>query len=136
MYHIDHVYNMDETGLFFKVLPNRSYVKKSELETARGIKLIKAKDRVTLYITTNADGMDKVPLSMISKPQEPLCFVNRQHFLSMKYFSQKKEWSDSMVFLKWWNDFLLHIRRRTIKPFLLILDNCEPHRTELKGPQR
>jgi hypothetical protein len=136
MYHIDYVYNMDETGLFFKVLPHCSYMKKScELETAHGTKLMKAKDCVTLYITTNADGMDKVPLSMIGKPKEPLCFVNWQHLLPVKYYSQKNAWSDSTVFLKWWNDFLLHIFRRTIKPVLLILDNCWPHRTELKDPQ-
>jgi hypothetical protein len=96
MYHIDHVYNMDETGLFFKVLPNHSYVKKSESETAHGTKLMKAKDRVTLYITTNADGMDKVPLSMIGKAQEPSCFDDWQHLLPTKYFSQKKAWSDSI----------------------------------------
>jgi hypothetical protein len=53
----------------------------------------------------------------------------------MKYYSQKKAWSDSTVFLKWWNDFLLLICRRTIKPVLLILDNCGPHGTELKDPQ-
>jgi hypothetical protein len=134
-YHIDHVYIMDETGLFFKVLPNRSYMKKSELETACGTKLMKAKDCVTLYITTNADGTDKVPLSMIGKPKEPRCFVNRQHWLPMKYYSQKKAWSNSTVFLKWWNDFLLHICRRTVKTALLILDNCGPHGTELKDPQ-
>ncbi len=48
-YHIDHVYNMDETGLFFKVLPNHSYTKKSELETACGTKFMKAKDCVTYH---------------------------------------------------------------------------------------
>jgi hypothetical protein len=125
-YHIDHVHKIDETGLFFKVLPNRSYVKKSELETARGTKLMKAKDCVTLYITTNADGMDKVPLSMIGKPKEPRCFVKQKHLLPMKYYSQKEAWSNSMVFLKWWNNFLLHICRRTVKPILLVVDNCGP----------
>jgi hypothetical protein len=53
----------------------------------------------------------------------------------MKYYSQKKALPDSTVFLKWWNDFLVHICRRTIKPVLLILDNCGPHGTELKDPQ-
>jgi hypothetical protein len=90
---------------------------------------------VTLYITTNADGTDKVPLSMIGKPKEPHCFVNQQHLLPMKYYSQKKAWSNSTVFLKWWNNFLLRICRRTIKPVFLILDNSGPHGTELKDPQ-
>lgn len=131
-YDPDHVYNMDETGLFFKVLPNRSYVKKSEIKSARGTKLMKAKDRVTLYITTNGDGTDKVPLSMIGKAASPRCFNNRK--LPMKYYNQNKAWSDSKVFAKWWDDFRHHIQRRTIKPVLLILDNCGPHGTELVDP--
>jgi hypothetical protein len=125
-YHIDHDYNMDETGLFFKVLPNCSYVKKIELETACGTKLMQAKDCVTLYITTNADGTDKVPLSMIGKPKEPRCFIDQHHLLPMKYYSQKKAWSNSTVFLKWRNNFLLHICWRTYQPVFLIVDNCGP----------
>ncbi len=56
---MNNVYNMDETGLFFKLLPNSSYIKAEDRKTERGIKLMKAKGRVTLYVTTNATGMDK-----------------------------------------------------------------------------
>jgi len=64
-YRRENVYNMDETGLLYKCLPNRSYVSEDEVKTARGTKLMKAKDRVTLYVCTNADGSDFVPLSII-----------------------------------------------------------------------
>ena len=77
----EYVYNMDETGLFFKLLPNRSYVKKEHSKTARGTKHMKAKDRVTLYIATNATGTDKVPLGMIGKAKQPRCFRNQQQKL-------------------------------------------------------
>jgi hypothetical protein len=60
-YGAENVYNMDETGLFYKLLPNRSYVKPEHHKDACGIKLMKAKDRVTLFIATNATGNDKVP---------------------------------------------------------------------------
>jgi len=83
-YDIDHVYNMDETGLFFKCLPNRSYLKKGDYKNARGNKLMKAKDRVTIYVCTNADGSDKVPLVMIGKAKKPRCFHNRR--TKLKYF--------------------------------------------------
>lgn len=53
-YSLENVYNMDETGLLFKCLPNRSYVSEDEVKTARGTKLMKAKSRVTLYVCTNA----------------------------------------------------------------------------------
>ena len=59
----DNIYNMDKTGFFYKVLPNRGYLPKRERKTARGTKLMKDKDRVTLFVCTNASGTDKVPLS-------------------------------------------------------------------------
>ena len=34
-YHPDNIYNMDETGLMYKCLPNRSYVKKSEVKSVK-----------------------------------------------------------------------------------------------------
>ena len=78
-FHPDNVYNMDETGLMFKCLPNRSYVKKSQVKTARGTKMMKVKDRVTIYVTTNATGTDFVPLSIIGKSENPHCFKDHFH---------------------------------------------------------
>ena len=128
----NYVYNMDETGLFFKVLPNLSYVKQEDVKTVRGTKLMKAKDRVTLYVTTNATGTDKVPLSLIGKSKNPRCFRNKT--LKLKYYNQAKAWSDSKVFKKWWEAFRLYIRSRTNRKCLLIMDNCGPHGTELVDP--
>ena len=34
IYYPDKIYNMDETGLMHKCLPNRSYVRKLEVKTA------------------------------------------------------------------------------------------------------
>lgn len=132
-YDLDHVYNMDETGLFYKCLPNRSYVKKEDYKHARGYKLMKAKNRTTVYVCTNASGTDKVPLSIIGTAKTPRCFVGRTK--KLQYFNQKKAWSDRKTFHKWWNFFLRHIRRRTTKKVLLILDNCGPHGDELIDPR-
>ena len=38
-YNIDNVYSMDETGLFYKVLPNHSYVKVENACATRGTNL-------------------------------------------------------------------------------------------------
>ena len=46
---------MDETGLNFRLLPRQTYVHKME-KSVRGTKSMKSKDRVTLYIATNATG--------------------------------------------------------------------------------
>jgi hypothetical protein len=48
--------------MFFKVLPNRGYVKVDEKKTSRGVKQAKVKDRVTLFVCTNGDGSHKIRL--------------------------------------------------------------------------
>jgi len=124
-YRLENVYNMDETGLLYKCLPNRSYVSEDEVKTARGTKLMKAKDRVTLYVCTNADGSDLVPLSIIGSSEQPRCF--RNHEKKLTYYNQKKAWSDTKTSKKWFADFVKHVKRRTNAPVLLLMDNCAAH---------
>ena len=131
-YNSDEVYNMDETGLFCKVLPNCSHAKVENACATRGTKFMKAIDRVTLYVATNAMGTDLVPLSIIGKSAKPRCFTNQTK--KLVYFNQKKAWSDSKVFSKWWQMFLIHIRSKTSNKVLLIMDNCGPHGTDLLDP--
>ncbi|GFU77949.1 tigger transposable element-derived protein 1 [Trichonephila clavipes] len=52
-YSADQVFNADETGLYWKKLPNRTYIAKDE-EIASGHKA--SKDRVTLLLCSNASG--------------------------------------------------------------------------------
>jgi DDE superfamily endonuclease len=87
---------------------------------------MKAKDRVTIYVCTNADGSDKYPLSIIGKSKAPRCFP-RGYVKPMRYYNQKKAWSDSRVFKEWFTDFENHIKRTKKSQVLLILDNCGPH---------
>ena len=123
------VYNMDETGLMYKCLPNCSYIKTSELKTAHGNSMMmNNKNCTTLYVTTNAGGSDFVPFSMIGKSKNPNCFQSYEKKLI--YYSQNNAWSDTRVFNLWWRGFLVHIRRKTNEPVLLILDNCGPHGAE------
>jgi len=63
------VYNMDETGLFFHLIPRHTVLLPSEdVSTVQGKK---AKDRVTLVICCNATGTERVPITMIGKAKEP-----------------------------------------------------------------
>ena len=112
--------------------PNRSYVKRKDAIEARGAKLIKAKDRVTIYVATNATGNDLVPLSLIGKLKQPRCFRGRT--LKLRYYSQARAWSDTKVFNRWWEDFRNYIRTKTNAKVLLIMDNCGPHGKELIDP--
>jgi hypothetical protein len=64
------VYNADETGLFFNVLPERTLAYKGE--TCHGGK--HSKDRLTLLLCVNSDGSDKQLLIVIGKSSKPRCF--------------------------------------------------------------
>lgn len=131
-YDPENVCNMDETGLFFKCPPNRTYVNRKDIKEARGTKLMKAKDCVTIYVTTNATGNDLVPLSLIGKSKNPRCFRNRT--LKLRYYNQSKAWSDMKTFNKWWEHFCNYIHTKTNAKVLLIMDNCGLHGKELIDP--
>ena len=47
---------------------------------------MKVKDRVTLYVTTNASGTDFIPLRIIGKSASPRCFDG--HDLKLTYYRQ------------------------------------------------
>ncbi|GFT59393.1 tigger transposable element-derived protein 1 [Trichonephila clavipes] len=67
-YFADQVFNADETGLYWKKLPNRTYIAKDE-KTASGHKA--SKDRVTLLLCSNASGDRMLKPLLINKSLRP-----------------------------------------------------------------
>ena len=64
----EYVYNWDETGLYFRLIPSATYTARNEAwKRTHGTKAQKAKDCVTLVTCTNATGTHKLPLAMIGK---------------------------------------------------------------------
>ena len=61
------IYNGDETALFYKSLPHRTYC----LDGEKPAGFAKCKDRLTLLLITNMDGSDHRKLSVIGKSQKP-----------------------------------------------------------------
>jgi len=91
---------MDETGLFFHLLPKYSILMPNEdISSTRGKK--KVKDRVSLIVYANASGTHKIPCVMIGKPKEPACIKDR-HW-PVPYFNQAKTWMDVETCWKWFN---------------------------------
>lgn len=118
------VYNCDESGLFFKMLPNRTLATKGE--EVHGSK--KSKERVTLMFCANADGTDKWKLTMIGKSRNPRCFkgIDQRH-LPVTYMSQKNAWMDQYVYRHWIEDFDKRMTRKGLK-VLLLMDNVGSHK--------
>ena len=71
-YEPKNVFNADETGLFFKLLPDKTLEFKKE--PWHGGK--HSKDRITVLVGANADGSEKLPLLVIGKSKKPRCFKN------------------------------------------------------------
>jgi hypothetical protein len=113
------IFNMDETGLFWKLSPNRTLA----TEARSGGK--KSKDRVTLALTTNGDGSEKLDPWIISKSKNPRCFkhINRR-LLRIEYRHNKSKWMTGVImeeYLRWFNN-KMHGRK-----VLLLLDNFSGH---------
>ena len=108
------IYNMDETGLNYRLLPRKMYAHRTE-KNVRGTKSMKSKDRVMLYVATNATGTQSAIITdCIGSSENPRCFGQNEAKREIKYFNQKKAWSDTGTFTKWCNEvFLLHIRSKT-----------------------
>ena len=128
---LDQIFNCDETGLYFRLLPDVTLAASFE-KTADGRK--KAKDRITLNACSNASGTIKLPLHMIGKSQRPRCFKGvNMDLLPVKYCGQKNAWMTANLFREWFHhQFVPHVRSKLTllgeKPTaLLLLDNCSAH---------
>ena len=107
-YDYEHIYNMDETGLFYRVVPRYTTLLPSEnVNTIRGKK--ERKDRITVAVCCNAIGSHKIDLFLIGKPKEPACIKTvRGKVWPIPYTHQKNAWMDSSTFAMWFDDVFSH----------------------------
>ena len=131
LYAAEDIYNMDETGLFWKATPDRS------LATERIAGRKKDKARITIVTACNATGTDKLPLWIIGKSARPRPFGSNNRNLSLYpiiYRSNAKAWINTNICLEWFQSFANHTYRpgRTI---LLLWDNHSAHEAACKHLQ-
>ena len=127
-YDNDNIYNMDETGLFYRLIPRYTLLMPTEdIKTVRGQKT--KKDRITLTVCCNANGTHNIPLQIIGKSEKPACINGRKW--PVPYYSQKNAWMDTSTFRRWFDDiFYPEVTKRTGRPVLLLLDNAPGHSSE------
>lgn len=135
---MDQIYNCDETGLNYKMLPKKTLASKEET-AAPGHK--KSKERVTVLAASNASGDHKLKLLVIGKSARPRALKNiTKGALPVTYTNQKAAWMDKNIFKKWFHeDFVPETKKYLRKKGLpmkaiLTLDNagCHPNEEELK----
>lgn len=104
----DQIYNADESGLFWKLLPQRTLAHQAEA-SAPGRKM--SKQRLTFMLCCNASGTHKMRLFVLGKSQKPRAFGSEP--LPVKYRGQKKAWVTREIFRDWfYMDFVPEVRKR------------------------
>jgi len=131
----DRVYMMDETDLYYGVLPCRSYVLRTSVEQHEddgtvtgddnGDELLvpsnpfmTTKRRVSLMVCANESGSDKLPVAVVSSDKEHNdCFVHARQVVLPLFYAD-----DSTNLKRWFNLFLTHVRNQTSDKVLLLLN--------------
>ena len=121
-YSADDVYNADETGLFYKCLPNKTYTLKGE-NASRNRK--ESKERLTVLVATNMSGTHKLKPMIIGKATHPRCFRGIEN-IPLPYKANAKAWITGELWTGWVRalDIRMRVQGRHI---LLIMDNCPAH---------
>ena len=124
-YDLENVYNMDEMGLFFRILPRYSLLMPNEdMLTTRGKE--KSKDRASLIVSANATGMHKISCTLIRKLKEPSCIKNQ--VWPVPYFNKEKAWMDVETCWKWFDEvFYPEVKKQTGRRVLLLINNVPGH---------
>ena len=116
------IYNVDESGLFYQCLPNKTFTLPAE-KASRGMK--ESKQRLTMLIGANMTGEDKLDPLIIGKLAKPRCFRGVNH-IPLPYCSNAKAWMTSQVWTEWIKKFD-HRMRLEKRKVALIVDNCPSH---------
>nr|AOE48153.1 CENP-B-like protein 1 [Locusta migratoria] len=115
------IFNADEFGLFYNVIPDKTYAFKGD--GCKGIKV--QKDRITALVCSNMDGTEKLPLLVIGKAGKPRCFKNIKT-LPCTYKHNNTAWMTSKIF----TEYLIALDRRMAsknRKIILFLDQCPAH---------
>lgn len=113
-------FNADETGLYFRALPQKSMTIKNNRK--EGCK--KAKERITILLGASALGEKLKPL-VVGKSKSPHCFKSSKN-LPVTYRWNKKSWMTSDIFKEYVTMVdrkLKHEQRKII----MFVDNCSAH---------
>ena len=127
------VFNCDETGLFWKKMPRRTFITVEETKMP-GHKPMK--DRLTLLFCANASGDLKIKPLLVYHSETPRAFkrckVNKSR-LSVMWRSNVKAWVTRLLFVEWINEVFGPTVKRYLQErglplrCLLVMDNAPAH---------
>jgi len=126
----EQIYNCDETGLCYKMLPSKTLAVANDPHKHEGFK--KLKERVALLFAVNRTGSHKLKPLCIGHSKSPRCFHHvNLNALPMDYRSSKNAWMTSAIFDEWFfkvPNVRRHLRMQKVEEkAVLLLDNCAAH---------
>ncbi|XP_066947407.1 tigger transposable element-derived protein 1 isoform X2 [Macrobrachium rosenbergii] len=134
-YTADQVFNVDETGLFWKRMPSCTYISKEE-KTAPGHKV--SKERLTLLLGSNASGDFKLKPLLVYLTENPRALQGIfKPKLPVIWKANKKAWVTVVIFEEWFKYHFLPAVKKYLEEkglefkVLLVLDNAPSHPTNL-----
>lgn len=127
----DQLFNCDETGLNFRMLPSKTLAAREE-KSAPGYK--KSKETVTVLACANASGTVKLRPLIIGKSKKPRAFKNVNiNCLPVMYTNQRSAWMDCTIFKDWFFKEFVPVVEATLKKknlprkAILLIDNAPSH---------
>jgi hypothetical protein len=124
-YEEENIYNMDESGLFWRMMPSRGLSTQSQ----PGLK--KDKSRISVVFATNATGTDRIPVWFIGKAKTPRALRNVSvSTMGGQWRWNKKAWMNTIIMVEWLQSFYQHIG--TTRQVLLTMDNFRAHYTAVE----
>jgi hypothetical protein len=120
LYELRDVYNMDETGLFYRMAPDKTIATR-QIEGSK-----KDKTRMTIAFTCNADGSDTFTPFFIGHYQKPRCFgrkTGEEH--GYWYASNTNAWMTGVFFKEYLQRLSRHVGLN--RKILLLIDNAPSH---------
>lgn len=132
------VFNCDETGLFWKKMPNRTYITAEE-KIMPGYKPMK--DRLTLALCANASGDCKIKPLLVYHSENPRAFKSHKILkekLQVMWRANPKAWITRQFFVQWVNlvfgpSVKKYLQENNLPmQALLVLDNAPAHPPNLE----
>lgn len=133
-YSRDQIYNCDESGLNFRMMPSKTLASREEA-AAPGYK--KNKERITILACSNASGTHKLQLMCIGKSARPRAIKHiKPEALPVHYAHQKNSWMSRELFQEWFFKHFVPSVEKFLKKnglprkAILLLDNAPSHPDE------
>jgi hypothetical protein len=121
------IFNIDETGLFYRTLPDKTLAKRGE--ECKGGKM--SKNRITVMLCCSVRGEKLKPL-VIGNSRQPRCFRNLDvESLPVTWKSNRKSWMTNDIFTEWATDINRQMRKKSRK-IMIFVDNATSHNHNLK----